>query len=54
MPGYFIVHNPDWLTHSSHFTAPAGRDAEAFAILIYLSQLTSEPTRIPDRSWGQI
>ena len=31
-------------------TRPAGRDAEAFAIVNDLSQLISEPTRIPDRS----
>ena len=38
------------IQHSSHFTSPAGRDAEAFAIVNDLSQLISEPTRIPDRS----
>ena len=48
--GDFNVYNPDWLTHSPHITCPAGRDAEAFAILNDLSQLISELTRIPDRS----
>ena len=43
----FDVHNPGWLTHSSHITSPAGCDAEAFTIVNYLSQLVSEPTRIP-------
>ena len=46
----FNVYNPHWLTHSPHITSPAGRDAEAFAILNDLSQLISELTRIPDRS----
>ena len=48
--GDFNVFNPHWLTHSPHITSPAGRDAEAFAIVNDLSQLISEPTRIPDRS----
>ena len=48
--GDFNVYNPNWLTHSPHFTTPAGRDAEAFAIVNNLSQLISEPTCIPDRS----
>ena len=48
--GDFNVHNPDWPTHSSHITSPAGRDAEAFAIVNDLSQLVSEPKCIPDRS----
>ena len=48
--GDFNVYNPNWLTHSPHITSPAGRDAEAFAIVNSLSQLISEPTRIPDRS----
>ena len=48
--GDFNCYNPNWLTHSPHITSPAGRDAEAFAIVNGLSQLISEPTRIPDRS----
>ena len=48
--GDFNVYNPNWLTHSPHITSPAGRGAEAFAIVNNLSQLISEPTRIPDRS----
>ena len=43
-------HDRNWLTHSPHITNPAGRDAEAFAIVNNLSQLISEPTRISDRS----
>ena len=46
----FTVYNPNWLTYSPHITSPAGRDAEAFAIVNDLSQLISEPTPIPDRS----
>ena len=42
--------NSNCLTHSPHITNPAGRDAEAFAIVNDLSQLISEPTRIRDRS----
>ena len=49
-PGDFNVYNPSWLAHSPHITSPAGRDAEAFAIVNDLSQLVSEPTCIPDRS----
>ena len=48
--GDFNVYNPNLLTHSPHITSPAGRDAEAFAIVNDLSQLISEPIRIPDRS----
>jgi len=48
--GEFTVYNPNWLTHSPYITSPAGCDAEAFAIVNNLSQLISEPTRIPDRS----
>ena len=48
--GDFNVYIPNWLTHSPHITSPAGRDAEAFAIVNDLSQLISEPGRIPDRS----
>ena len=48
--GDFNVYNPNWLTHSPHITSPAGCNAEAFAIVNDLSQLISEPTRIPDRS----
>ena len=47
--GDFNVYNPNWLIHSPHITSPAGRDAEAFAIVNDLSQLISELTRIPDR-----
>ena len=48
--GDFNVYYSNWLTHSPHITSPAGRDAEAFAIVNNLSQLISEPTCIPDRS----
>ena len=48
--GDFNVYNPNWLTNSPDITSPAGHDAEAFAIVNNLSQLTSEPTRIPDHS----
>ena len=48
--GDFTVYNPYWLTHSPHITSPAGHDAEAFAFVNDLSQLISEPTRIPDCS----
>jgi len=48
--GEFTVYNPNWLTHSPYITSPAGHDAEAFAILNDLSQLMSEPTRIPNCS----
>ena len=48
--GDFNVYHPNWLTNSPHITSPAGRDAEAFVIVNNLSQLISEPTRIPDRS----
>ena len=48
--GDFNVYNPNWLTHSPHITSPDGHDAEAFAIVNDLSQLISEPTRIPDHS----
>ena len=44
------MYNPNWLTHSPHITSPGGCDAEAFAIVNDLSQLISEPRRIPDRS----
>ena len=44
MLGNFNVHNPDWLTHSSHFTSPVGRDVEEFAIVSDL------PPSIPDSS----
>ena len=33
-----------------NITNPAGRDAEAFAIVNDMTQLISEPTRIPNRS----
>ena len=46
----FNAYNPNWLTHSPHITSPAGSDAEAFDTVNNLSQLISEPTRIPDRS----
>ena len=45
----FNVNNLNWLTHPPHITSPAGRNAEVFAIANNLSQLISEPTRIPDR-----
>ena len=46
--GDLTVYNTNWLTHSLHITSPAGRDAEAFAIVNDLSQLISELIRIPD------
>ena len=46
--GNFNVHNSDWLTFSSNVTNPAGREAEAFAIINDLTQVISEPTRVPD------
>ena len=46
--GDFNVYNPNWLTHYPHITSPAGRDAEAFAIVNDLSQLISEATCILD------
>ena len=48
--GDFNVYSRNWLTHSPHITSPAGRNAEAFAIVNDLSQLISEPTRTPDHS----
>ena len=47
--GNFNAYNPIWLTTSSHISS-ASCDAEGFAIVNDLSQLISEPTRIPDRS----
>ena len=44
------VYNPNWLSHLSHSTSPAGCDTEAFAIVNDLKQLISEPTHIPDHS----
>ena len=38
------------LTHFSYITSPAGLDGEALAIVNDLSQLISEPTRIPNHS----
>ena len=45
--GDFNVHNVPWL-HFSNRTDPAGLCVESFAVLNDLSQLVSEPTRIPD------
>ena len=44
----FNVHNFDWLSYSSNVTNTAGREAEAFAIFNDLTQVISEPKRIPD------
>ena len=52
--GDFNVYNPNWLTHSPHIASLAGRDAGAFAIVNGLSQLVSEPTRIPDHSGDKV
>ena len=41
--GDFNVHNSDWLTYSSNVTITAGRDAEAFAIVNDLTQVTVNP-----------
>ena len=48
--GDFNVHNSDWLSYSSNVTNPGGRDAEVFAIVNDLTQVISEPTRVPDRA----
>ena len=48
--GVFNVHNSDWISYSSNVTNPAGREAEAFAIVNDLTQVISEPTRVPDRA----
>ena len=48
--GDFNIHNSDWLSYSSNVTNPAGREAEAFAIVNDLTQVISEPTRVPDRA----
>ena len=46
----FNIHNSGWLSYSSNVTNPAGREAEAFAIANDLTQVISEPTRVPDRA----
>ena len=46
----FNIHNSDWLSYSSNVTNPAGREAEAFAIVNDLTQVILEPTRVPDRA----
>ena len=51
--GDFNVHNSDWLTNSSNVTNPVGQDGEAFAIVNDLTQVISEPTRVPDRAGGK-
>ena len=48
--GDFNIHNSNWLSYSSNVTNPAGREAEAFAIVNDLTQVISEPTRVPDRA----
>ena len=48
--GDFNIHNSDWLSYSSNVTNPAGREAEAFAIVNDLTQVISEPSRFPDRA----
>ena len=48
--GDFNIHNSDWLSYSSNVTNPADREAEAFAIVNDLTQVISEPTRVPDRA----
>ena len=48
--GDFNIHNSDWLSYSSNVTNHAGREAEAFAIVNDLTQVISEPTRVPDRA----
>ena len=48
--GDFNIHNSDWLSYSSNVTNPAGREAEAFSIVNDLTQVISEPTRVPDRA----
>ena len=45
--GDFNTHNSDWLSYSSNVTNPAGREAEAFAMVNDLTQVISEPTRVP-------
>ena len=48
--GDFNIHNSDWLSYSSNVTNPAGREAEGFAIVNDLTQVISEPTRVPDHA----
>ena len=48
--GDFNIHKSDWFSYSSNVTNPAGREAEAFAIVNDLTQVISEPTRVPDRA----
>ena len=38
------------VTFSSNVTNPLGREAEAFSTVNYLTQVISEPTRVPDRA----
>ena len=51
--GDFNIHNSGWLSYSSSVTNPAGREAEAFAIVNDLTQVISEPTRVPGRAEGK-
>ena len=48
--GDFNIHNSDWLSYSSNFTNPVGREAEAFDIVNDLTQVVLEPTRVSDRA----
>ena len=48
--GDFNIHNSGWLSYSSNVTNLAGREAEAFATVNDLTQVISEPTRVPDRA----
>ena len=48
--GDLNIHNSNWLSYSSNFTNLAGHEAEAFAIVNDLTQVNSEPTRVPDRA----
>ena len=48
--GNFNIHNYDWLSYSSNVTNPAGREAEAFAVVNDLTQVIAKPTRVPDRA----
>ena len=48
--GDFNVYNSDWLSYSSNVTNPASPDAEAFAIVNDLTQVISEPKRVPDHA----
>ena len=51
--GDFNIHSSGWLSYSSSVTNPAGREAEALAIVNDLTLVISEPTRVPGRAEGK-